>query len=95
MKEKAKTAALYLDFCLTSIRCIQATVEYLNDHEQIRPNDRPYSNGYFIDLKEQVFQYGRQLAAAKDKGNIEFDRYGPCFSLLKISADRLSQETMK
>ncbi|OAQ72543.1 zinc finger transcription factor ace1 [Pochonia chlamydosporia 170] len=66
--ETAKTAALYLDFCLTSIRCIQATVEYLTDREQIRPGDRPYTNGYFIDLKEQVYQYGRQLAAAKEKG---------------------------
>ena len=65
-KEKAKTAALYLDFCLTSIRCIQATVEYLSDREQVRPGDRPYTNGYFIDLKEQIYQYGQQLAAAKE-----------------------------
>ncbi|KAH7163152.1 hypothetical protein B0J13DRAFT_30843 [Dactylonectria estremocensis] len=64
--ERTKTAALYLDFCLTSIRCIQATVEYLSDHEQTRPGDRPYTNGYFIDLKDQILEYGRQLAAAKD-----------------------------
>ncbi|KAH7171038.1 hypothetical protein EDB81DRAFT_909743 [Dactylonectria macrodidyma] len=64
--ERTKTAALYLDFCLTSIRCIQATVEYLSDREQTRPEDRPYTNGYFIDLKDQILEYGRQLAAAKD-----------------------------
>ncbi|QUC18744.1 uncharacterized protein UV8b_02985 [Ustilaginoidea virens] len=62
--ETAKSAALYLDFCLTSIRCIQATVDYLPDREQVRPGDRPYTNGYFMDLKEQIYQYGRQLAAA-------------------------------
>ncbi|KAK5990766.1 Zinc finger transcription factor ace1 [Cladobotryum mycophilum] len=72
-KEKAKTAALYLDFCLTSIRCIQATVEFLTDREQVRPGDRPYTNGYFLDLKEQIYQYGRQLAAAKDKGGLSDD----------------------
>ncbi|GKT41895.1 zinc finger Y-chromosomal protein 1 [Colletotrichum spaethianum] len=68
MKERTKTAALYLDFCLTSIRCIQATVEYLSDREQTRPNDRPYTNGYFIDLVEQIRQYAGQLAAAKETG---------------------------
>ncbi|RFU74133.1 zinc finger transcription factor ace1 [Trichoderma arundinaceum] len=72
-KEKAKSAALYLDFCLTSVRCIQATVEYLTDREQIRPGDRPYTNGYFIDLKEQIYQYGKQLAAIKEKGSLADD----------------------
>ncbi|KAL2757126.1 hypothetical protein ACRALDRAFT_2102481 [Sodiomyces alcalophilus JCM 7366] len=66
--ERAKTANLYLDFCLTSIQCIQATVEYISDREQIRPNDRPYTNGYFIDLVEQIHQYAHQLAAAKEAG---------------------------
>ncbi|KAH7328713.1 hypothetical protein B0I35DRAFT_473390 [Stachybotrys elegans] len=67
--DKAKTSALYLDFCLTSILCIQATVEYISDREQVRPGDRPYTNGYFIDLKEQIYQYGRLLADVK-KGDV-------------------------
>ncbi|KAG5985090.1 hypothetical protein E4U55_001593 [Claviceps digitariae] len=71
--ETAKSAASYLEFCFISIRCIQATVEYLPEHEQIRPDDRPYTNGYFIDLKEQICQYGRQLAAAKDKSGAADD----------------------
>lgn len=77
VKEKAKSAVMYLDFCFTSIRCIQATVELLSDHEQIRPGDRPYTNGYFIDLKEQIFQYGRDLAAAKGDmaDNMDLDQY--------------------
>ncbi|KAH6949654.1 hypothetical protein BKA56DRAFT_289195 [Ilyonectria sp. MPI-CAGE-AT-0026] len=64
--ERTKTAASYFDFCLTSILCIQATVEYLSTHEQTRTEDRPYSNGYFIDLRDQILEYGRQLYTAQD-----------------------------
>lgn len=81
VKEKAESTLMYLDFCLTSIRCIQATVEYLSDREQVRPGDRPYTNGYFLDLKEQIFQYGRDLAAAKEDssfaGLMDLDQYVP------------------
>jgi uncharacterized C2H2 Zn-finger protein len=77
---KTKTVALYLDFCLTSIRCIQATVEFLSEREQTRPNDRPYTNGYFVDLVDQIKQYARQIQAAKDReskgdqlGEMDFD----------------------
>ena len=65
--ERTKVAELYLDFCLTSIRCIQATVEYLTDREQTRPSDLPYTSGYFIDLVEQIHRYAAQLSDAKQK----------------------------
>ncbi|KAK8139846.1 hypothetical protein PG984_000969 [Apiospora sp. TS-2023a] len=65
--ETAKSAELYLDFCLTSIRCIQATVEYLSDREQTRPHDRPYNNGYFIDLVEQIRQHAQQMQSARER----------------------------
>lgn len=74
-KDHAKTGLEYIDFTFTSIHCIQATVEYLNDREQVRPGDRPYTNGYFIDLKDQVLQYGRLLAAAKGDESMDIDRY--------------------
>ncbi|TAQ85158.1 hypothetical protein B7494_g6519 [Chlorociboria aeruginascens] len=67
LKERTKTAALYLDFCLTSIRCIQATVEFLSERELTRPHDRPYTNGYFVDLVDQIKQYAQQVKAAKEK----------------------------
>ncbi|KAI0009758.1 hypothetical protein F4779DRAFT_352541 [Xylariaceae sp. FL0662B] len=67
LKERAKSAKLYLDFCLTSIRCIQATVEYLSDREQTRPHDRPYSSGYFIDLVEQIRQHAQQMQDARKR----------------------------
>jgi hypothetical protein len=64
--ERTKAAGLYLDFCLTTIRCIQATVEYLSDREQTRPRDLPYTSGYFIDLVDQIRQYAQQVADAKN-----------------------------
>jgi hypothetical protein len=67
LKERSKTAKLYLDFCLTSIRCIQATVEFLNEREQTRPHDRPYTNGYFVDLVDQIRNYAQQVQASKEK----------------------------
>ncbi|KAK7739968.1 hypothetical protein SLS53_005562 [Cytospora paraplurivora] len=78
-KESTKVADLYLDFCLTTVRCIQATVEYLSDREQTRPRDIPYTNGYFIDLVEQIQLYAKQLADAKEKkptgDNMDADAY--------------------
>ncbi|KAK3996346.1 hypothetical protein QBC44DRAFT_146614 [Cladorrhinum sp. PSN332] len=68
LQERTKSAGLYLDFCLTTIRCIQATVQHIPEREQTRPRDVPYSNGYFIDLVDQIRQYAHQLAEAKEKG---------------------------
>lgn len=65
--ERAKTAEMFLDFCETSIRCIQATVEYLSDREQTRPHDRSYSNGYFIDLVEQIRQHAQQMQDTRER----------------------------
>jgi uncharacterized C2H2 Zn-finger protein len=89
-----KSAALYLDFCLTSVRCIQATVEYLSDREQIRPADRPYTNGYFLDLKDQILQYGKQLAAKNSGDEMDIDAYVPSFVPLdyRTNSPRRSDE---
>jgi uncharacterized C2H2 Zn-finger protein len=94
LKEKTKSAALYLDFCLTSVRCIQATVEYLSDREQIRPADRPYTNGYFLDLKDQILQYGKQLAAKNSGDEMDIDAYVPSFVPLdyRTNSPRRSDE---
>ncbi|KAM7190653.1 zinc finger transcription factor ace1 [Naviculisporaceae sp. PSN 640] len=66
--ETTKAADLYLDYCLTTIRCIQATVDYLTPREQTRERDLPYSGGYFIDLIDQIRHYAQQLADAKENG---------------------------
>ncbi|SPN97588.1 related to Cys2-His2 zinc finger transcription factor ACEI [Cephalotrichum gorgonifer] len=63
--ERTKTAAKYLDFCLTSVDCIKTTADYLSDREQTRQTDRPYTNLYFMDLEDQLRQYASQLAEAQ------------------------------
>ncbi|KAI1808315.1 hypothetical protein F4811DRAFT_549050 [Daldinia bambusicola] len=65
--DQTKSIELYRDFCLTSIRCIQATVEYLSDREQTRPHDRPYNSGYFIDLVEQIRLHAQQMQEARKR----------------------------
>ncbi|KAI1120732.1 hypothetical protein F5Y10DRAFT_117920 [Nemania abortiva] len=65
--ERASSAKLYLDFCTTSIRCIQATVEYLSDREQTRPGDRPYNSGYFIDLVDQIRRHAQHMQESRDR----------------------------
>jgi hypothetical protein len=96
LKERTKAADLYLDFCLTTIRCIQATVEYLSDREQTRPRDVPYSNGYFIDLVDQIRNYAQQLADAKDKENrdeMDVDPYAPHFPPASDTQANMSNST--
>ncbi|KAI9662144.1 MAG: copper-binding transcription factor [Alyxoria varia] len=66
-KSKAKSAASYLNFCETSIQCIHTTVDYLNEQEQRRPTDRPYTNNYFLDLVQQVRQYARIMAVSRQR----------------------------
>ena len=80
-KSKAKSAASYLNFCETSIQCIHTTVDYLNDQEQCRPTDRPYTNNYFLDLVQQVRQYARVMAVSRQKqaegAAMDEDDYSP------------------
>ena len=64
-KKWSVSKASYLHFCETSIQCIHTTVEFVNEHDQRRPADRPYTNGYFLDLVEQVRQYATMLSASR------------------------------
>ena len=66
-KKWSESKASFLNFCYTSIQCIHTTVDYLSDREQRRPTDRPYTNGYFLDLREQIRQYAAELSAARER----------------------------
>ena len=65
LKKWSASKASFLLFCETSIQCIHTTVEYLNERDQRRPTDRPYTNGYFLDLVEQVRQYASMVASSR------------------------------
>lgn len=70
-KTKARSPSSYLDFCEASIQALHTTVGHLNEIDQRRPTDRPYTNNYFVDLVEQVRAYARIMArscAKKAKG---------------------------
>ncbi|KAI1962897.1 hypothetical protein LOZ58_002521 [Ophidiomyces ophidiicola] len=51
------TSAIFVKFCEFTVQCIHTTVPFLNERDLQRPSDRPYTNGYFLDLVEQIRQY--------------------------------------
>ncbi|KAL9030573.1 MAG: hypothetical protein Q9196_001334 [Gyalolechia fulgens] len=55
----------FVHFCETTIQCLHTTVEFLSEPDQRRPTDKPYTNGYFLDLTEQVRQYAAMITAAR------------------------------
>ena len=70
-KKWSFSKASFLLFCETSIQCIHTTVEYLNQSDQRRPTDRPYTNGYFLDLVEQIRQYASLLATSRARASAD------------------------
>lgn len=67
VKKWSISKASFIKFCETSIQCIHTTVDYLNESDQRRPADRPYTNGYFLDLTEQVRQYAAMITASRER----------------------------
>ena len=63
----SESRSSFIHFCETSIQCLHTTVEHLNESDQRRPSDRPYTNGYFLDLTEQVRQYAAMISAARER----------------------------
>ena len=67
LKKFSFSKSSYLSFCEFSIQCIHTTVGYLNEHDQRRPSDAPYTNGYFLDLVEQIRQYAAMMSASRER----------------------------
>ncbi|KAL1961799.1 hypothetical protein VTN77DRAFT_1049 [Rasamsonia byssochlamydoides] len=59
--------ASYLGFCEFTIQSIHTAVTHLNERDQRLPTDRPYTNGYFLDLVAQIRQYAAMLAASRER----------------------------
>ncbi|KAF2682444.1 hypothetical protein K458DRAFT_58793 [Lentithecium fluviatile CBS 122367] len=57
----------YLSFCERSVQLLHATVDSLPEQDQRLPSDRPYTNGYFLDLVEQIRRYAAIMAATRRK----------------------------
>jgi len=57
----------FLKFAETSIQCLHTAVEHLHESDRQRPSDRPYTNGYFLDLTEQVRQYAAMINHSRER----------------------------
>ncbi|KAL1794678.1 hypothetical protein ACET3X_006494 [Alternaria dauci] len=57
----------YTRFCERSIQLLATTVQYISEQDQRLPTDRPYTDGYFLDLMEQIRRYASIMAATREK----------------------------
>lgn len=54
VKDFSRSPSKYLRFCERTIRVLHTTVTTLHESDQRAPTDRPYTQGYFFELVEQV-----------------------------------------
>lgn len=67
LKELSATPDSYSRFCERSIQLLATTVQYISEQDQRLPTDRPYTDGYFLDLMEQIRRYASIMAATREK----------------------------
>ncbi len=64
-KRLAIPHTLYRSFGEFSVQLVLETFHHLSEPEQRRASDRPYDNGYFLDLVQQVGRLAAQVGAAR------------------------------
>jgi hypothetical protein len=67
IKKSANSRLSYLSFCEFTIQCLHTSASHLNDRDQRLPADRPYTNGYFLDLVSQVRRYAAMIRAERER----------------------------
>ncbi|KAI4647841.1 hypothetical protein J4E93_004252 [Alternaria ventricosa] len=67
LKELSASPDSYFRFCQRSIQLLATTVQYISEQDQRLPTDRPYTDGYFLDLMEQIRRYASIMAATREK----------------------------
>ncbi|KAJ5594059.1 Zinc finger C2H2 [Penicillium hispanicum] len=67
LQKFASSHLSYLNFSEFTIQCLHSAASHLNDREQRLPTDRPYTNGYFLDLVEQVRRYAAMIRASRER----------------------------
>lgn len=75
VKEYTRSPLKYLEFCERTIRVLHTTVTTLHESDQKAPADRPYTQGYFFDLVEQVCFFGSEAASASAIDHFQIRRY--------------------
>ena len=64
-KQFTVSSSLYRSFGEFSIQLVLDTFHHLSEIEQRRASDRPYDNGYFLDLVQQVGRLAARIGAAR------------------------------
>nr|OQO26127.1 hypothetical protein B0A51_04521 [Rachicladosporium sp. CCFEE 5018] len=67
VKDYSRSPSAYLRFCERTVRVLHTTVTTLHESDQKAPTERPYTQGYFFDLVEQIRRYATILAATREK----------------------------
>ncbi|KAL9111370.1 MAG: hypothetical protein Q9227_004247 [Pyrenula ochraceoflavens] len=65
LKKLSVPRSLYRTFGEFSIQLVLDTYSHLSEPEQRRAADRPYDNGYFLDLVQQVGRLAAQVSASR------------------------------
>lgn len=81
VKRYSVSRSSFLRFCETSIQCLHTTVPHLNESDLQRPSDRPYTNGYFLDLTEQVRQYAAMITVSRERAAAGKEREGNGYTM--------------
>ena len=89
---------LYRSFGEFSVQLVLDTFNQLSESEQRRASDRPYDNGYFLDLVQQVGRLAAQVGAARrarshqtgESADIDEMDYSPYVSTLNPSVTPIS-----
>ncbi|KAJ5288751.1 Zinc finger C2H2 [Penicillium angulare] len=63
----SSTRNAYLSFAEFTIQCLHTSASHLNDRDQRLPADRPYTNGYFLDLVSQVRRYAAMIRVSRER----------------------------
>ena len=63
-----RSTSLYRLFGEFSIQLVLDTYLHLSEPEQRRSSDRPYDNGYFLDLVQQVHRLAAQIGTSRQAG---------------------------
>lgn len=67
LKQRATSGASYFRFCEFTIQCLHTSLYHINELDQRLPSDRPYTNGYFLDLIEQVRRHAAMIHESRNK----------------------------
>lgn len=65
--QRATSGTSYFRFCEFTIQCLHTSLYHINELDQRLPSDRPYTNGYFLDLIEQVRRHAAIIHESRNK----------------------------